>query len=59
MDLAQLEEKEEESKVRLSIAEREALIAEAKRRHGADWKNFLGNIKSGLDWESLKFKLGK
>jgi len=56
-DLNQLEIQDEAMERKLSIEEKRALIAEAKRRHGKDWKQFLGNIHSGMDWDSLKFKL--
>jgi hypothetical protein len=57
--LADLELQNEAMNQKLSIEEKRALIAEAKRRHGKDWSKFLGNIKSGMDWDSLKFKLGE
>jgi len=56
--LSQLELEDEARKRELSIEEKKALIAEAKRRHGKDWTKIL-NVKSGMDWNSLKFKLGK
>lgn len=42
------------------IAEKRALIAEAKKRYGNDWKSnftkFVGNTKSGIDWSAIKFR---
>lgn len=55
--LADLELQNEAMNQKLSIEEKRALIAEAKKRHGKDWKQFLGNIHSGMDWDALKFKL--
>ena len=55
-DLNELEERDEAKKLELSIQEKEALIAEAKKRHGKDYLKFFKG-DSGIDWPSLKFKL--
>ena len=56
-DLAELEEENEKTGAKLSIEEKKALMREAKKRHGTDFKKFFSNMKSGLDWNALKFKL--
>lgn len=53
----ELEEQEERIDHQLSLAEKKALLAEAKKRYGRDWKIHLPEIKSGMDWEALKFKM--
>jgi hypothetical protein len=55
-NLAELEMQDEAMDHIVSIEEKKALINEAKRRHGKDWSKIL-NFKSGMDWQSLKFKL--
>ncbi len=54
--LNELEMKEEAMKREVSIEEKKALVAEAKKRYGKDWTKIL-NFKSGMDWQALKFKL--
>lgn len=56
-DLAELEEENEKATARLSIAEKTALIREARRRHGTDFKRFFSGWKSGIDWQALKFRI--
>jgi hypothetical protein len=55
----QLEEKNEMKKLELSIAEKQALIAEAKKRYGSDWRRFLPTTGGGsqMDWNALRFRL--
>jgi hypothetical protein len=55
--LNQLELEEEAMGKQVSIEEKKALIKEAKRRYGKDWTKIL-NVKSGMDWNALKFRLG-
>lgn len=55
--LGSLEEENEKKGIQLSIAQKQALINEAKKRYGKDWRQHIPNIKSGLDWNALKFKL--
>ena len=55
-ELNDLELQNEAMAQRVSIEEKRALIAEAKKRYGKDWTKIL-NVKSGMDWNSLKFKL--
>ena len=58
--LAELEEENEKKTTEVSIAEKAALIKEAKRRYGGDWKRFFSGVsgfKSGIDWQAVKFKL--
>ncbi len=57
--LDQLEEKNEILNQELSMEEKKALIAKAKERHGGDWKRFLSDAHSGIDWEAVKFKMGE
>jgi hypothetical protein len=56
-DLGELEEEKELYADKLDIEQKKALIAEAKKRYGNDWRKFLGNIKSGIAWDEVKFKL--
>jgi len=56
-DLGELEEQDERATTQLSIEQKMALIREAKKRYGKDWKLHLPKITSGLDWQALKFKL--
>ena len=56
-DLGELEEDKERYADELDIAQKKALIAEAKKRYGSNWKDKLGGIKSGLDWQAVKFRL--
>lgn len=55
--LEYLEEEDERKQVELSIEEKKALIAQAKQKYGKDWKFHFPEIKTGLDWNALKFKL--
>ena len=59
--LAELEEENEKAAAQVSLEEKKALIAEARRRHGGDWKKFLsdagGGFRSGIDWQAVRFKL--
>ena len=60
--IEEMEEKKQMMAAKLEVEEKKALIAEAKRRYGADWRKFFkfggeGGMKSGIDWSSLKFRL--
>lgn len=57
--LERLEQLNQQKGVELSIAQKQALINEAKRRFGPDWKRMLnlGNVRSGIDWNSIRFRL--
>ena len=55
--LSELEMEDEALRSKVSIEEKKAIIAEAKKRYGKDWKKLLGGVESGMDWNSLKFKL--
>ena len=52
-----LEEENERTAQQLSIAEKRALITEAKKRYGRDWKLHLPKVESGMDWDALRFRL--
>lgn len=58
LDIARLEKERTENEI-----EKRALIAEAKKRYGKDWtKFFSGGGKgrgSGIDWQALKFRVGR
>lgn len=56
-DLGELEEEKEIVADELDIAQKRALIAEAKKRYGTDWKKMLSGVKSGMDWDAVKFRL--
>ena len=55
--LDQLEAEDERRSVEVSIEEKRALIGEAKKRYGKDWKLHLPKIESGFDWNALRFRL--
>lgn len=58
--LAELEMKDEAASKEVSIAEKRALAAEAKRRYGKDWGKMFSRFTSGgsgIDWQALKFRL--
>ena len=48
-DIGDLEEEKERVGDELDIAQKKALIAEAKKRYGADWQKMLGSVHSGMD----------
>ncbi len=56
-----LEEEKQRKQSQLEIEEKKALIAEAKRRYGGDWKRhftkFISGTKSGIDWQAIKFRV--
>ena len=56
-DLGELEEEKEIYADKLDIEQKKALIAEAKKRYGTNWRSVLGNVKSGMDWDAVKFRL--
>ena len=59
--LADLQAEDEQKQLELSIAEKRAMIAKAKQMYGNDWRRVLakgGGVKSGMDWDAMKFKLG-
>jgi hypothetical protein len=47
--LERLQVRDEEASHELSIAQKRALIAEAKRRYGNDWKQVFSKMTKG-DW---------
>ncbi len=55
--IEELEDEEERTDHQLSISEKRALIAEAKKRYGKDWRLRLPKIESGMDWSALKFRM--
>jgi hypothetical protein len=56
-DIGELEEQKEMEKDKMEIAQMKAIEAEAKKRYGRDWKTMLGGVKSGMDWNAVKFRL--
>lgn len=55
----ELEQDSEKEDARLSLEEKKALIRQIKKQYGSDGpKLFKGGIKSGMDWDSLKFRVG-
>ena len=52
-----LEEQNDIKQRELELAEKKALIAEAKKRYGNDWTKYFKGAHSGIDWQALKFKL--
>jgi hypothetical protein len=58
--LSQLELEEEAATKQLSIEEKRALIAEAKKRYGKDYTKFFAALTksgSGIDWQAIKFRM--
>lgn len=57
--LNDLEEENEKVGLQVSIAQKQAIIREAKHKYGKNWMSVLGEKKivSGLDWNALKFKM--
>jgi hypothetical protein len=54
----QLEEENERKSLEMSIEQKKALVAEARRRYGKDWKKFIPlNWKTGIDWDALRFSI--
>lgn len=59
-NLNQLELEEEARKREVSIEEKKALIAEAKKRYGKDYMKFFSKFTSngsGIDWQALRFRM--
>jgi len=56
-ELARLEEEDAIKSAQLSIEQKNALIREARKRYGSDWRKIFAGIHSGLDWSKLKFTL--
>jgi len=56
-ELSGLEEENEKKAVQLSIEQKKALIAEAKKRYSRDWKLHLPKIQSGFNWSGIRFRL--
>jgi len=56
-NLDELEDESDRTATQLSIEQKRALIREAKKRYGSDWKLYLPKIVSGFDWKALRFKL--
>lgn len=56
----ELEQASEKEDARLSLEEKKALIRQIKKQYGNDAprKLFGGQLKSGMDWSSLKFRVG-
>ena len=55
--LDELESENEKMAANLSIEQKKALIRETKRRYGKEWKLHLPKVKSGMDWDALRFRL--
>jgi len=55
--LEELEAENELMQQRVNLAEKQALINEAKKKYGKDWKLHIPNVKSGMDWSALKFRV--
>lgn len=53
----QLEEENERQTQQLSIAEKRAAIALAKKKYGSHFKLHMPKIESGFDWSALKFRV--
>jgi len=58
--LNQLELEDEAASRQVSLEEKKAIIAAAKKKYGKDWLQFFkknGGKGSGMDWQALKFRL--
>ena len=59
----ELQQRVERAKAEREIAEQTAekqrLVAEAKRRYGKDWSKMFQGFAGGLDWQKLKFQVGQ
>ena len=58
--LNQLELEDEAASKQVSIEEKKALIAQAKKRYGKDYLKFFSKFtsgSSGFDWSALKFRM--
>ena len=58
--LSELEAQNEVKQQELELAEKQAMIAKAKQMYGNDWRRVFqkgGGVKSGMDWDSMKFRL--
>ena len=59
-DLNSLEMEDEAASKRVSLEEKKAIIAAAKKKYGKDWLQFFkksGSKGSGIDWSELKLRL--
>jgi len=56
----ELESQEEFMDKKLSVEEKKLLLAKLKQQYGEGSKGLFkgASFKSGMDWESLKFKVG-
>jgi len=60
-DLSQLELDNEVAEKQVSLAEKRALIKQAKMKYGSDWMKFFtrfgGRAGTGMNWNELKFRI--
>ncbi len=59
-DLSQLELQDESYGKQVSIEEKKALIAQAKKHYGKDYIKFFSKFtsgSSGIDWNMLRFRM--
>lgn len=55
----ELEQQSEQADAKLSVEEKKLLLKKLKDQYGEGSKGlFKGGIKSNMDWNSLKFRLG-
>jgi len=56
----ELEAEQEKVKLQASIAEQKAMAREMDNRYGkGNWQSMFKGIKSGINWEGVKFTLSK
>lgn len=57
--IEELEEEQEKAKLEATIAEQRAMTCEMDKRYGKGWQSMFHGIKSGINWEQVKFTLSK
>ena len=55
--IEELEEENERRSLEVSLEEKIAMVKAAKQRYGKNWRDYIPKVKSGIDWQSLKFRL--
>lgn len=70
--IEELMEEDERLESEISVAQKQALLKQAKEQYGNDYKRLFkssgggngegggggGGFKSGIDWEAMKFRIG-
>jgi len=58
-NIEELEEENHKQGLKLSIARKRSLIAEANKKHGSGWWKLFSSdgSKSGINWDALQLRL--